>query len=96
MREKCTRCTKTGNNCGPNLTQFESGVTERAKKRKAKQSLERSSAPSRPDLYPHYDPNTTVVAPGTATSLAGDDDITEPESTPHVERSESPADANSM
>jgi hypothetical protein len=107
MQEKCIRCTTAGNDCGPNLTQFESGITERAKKRKAKQSLDRGSTQSnwrarsdfgtpRPHPYSHNDPNTTEVAPGTATSFAGDDDITEPEPTPHVERYGNPVDANSV
>ena len=96
MQEKCIRCTKAGNDCGPNLTQFDSGVTERAKKRKAKQSLDHGSTTPRPHPYSHDDPNTIEVASGTVTSFTGDDDITEPERTPRVERDGSPVDVNSM
>jgi hypothetical protein len=107
VQEKCIRCTKAGDDCGPNLTQFNSRITKRAKKRKAKESLDRGSTPSnrrarstfgtpRPHSYSHDDPNTIEAAPGTATSFPGDDDTTEPEPTPHVERYESPVDANSM
>jgi hypothetical protein len=96
VREKCTGCTKAGNDCGPNLTQFNSGITKRGKKRKAKQSLDHGSTTPSPHLYSHDDPNTIEVAPGTATSFAGGDDITEPEPTPYVERDGSPVDVHSM
>ena len=96
MQEKCIRCIKAGNDCGPNLTQFDSGITKRAKKRKAKRSLDHGSTTPRPLPYSHDDPNTIEVTPGRATSFAGDDDITEPEPTSHVERDGSPLDANSM
>jgi hypothetical protein len=95
VQEKCIRCTKAGNDCGPNLTQFDSGITKRAKKRKAEQSLDHGSTTPRPHPYSHDDPNTIELTPGTAT-FAGDDDITEPEPTPHVEQDESLVDINSM
>ena len=107
-QEKCIRCIKTGAECGPNLTQFESDKTRRGKKRKAKQSLDRDSAKStcrrtsiletlRPDSPFHDDSTRIETAAGKATFLAAsDDDNNSPELTPLVEEHGSPVDTDSM
>lgn len=106
-QEKCIRCTKAGDECGPNLTQFESDTTSRGKKRKARLSLDHGSTQSnwrarsdfgnpRPQSSSHDGPDTTEASSGKEPSFAAGDDNTKPESTPRVERYGSPVDANSM
>jgi hypothetical protein len=106
-QEKCIRCIKTGAECGPNLTQFESDETKRGKKRKAKQSLDRDSAKStrrrtsisetlKPDSPFHDDSNRIETASGGATFSAASDDNTYPESTPLVEEHGSLVDTDFM
>jgi hypothetical protein len=105
-QEKCLRCTKTGAECGPNLTQFESDKTRRGKKRKAKQSLDHDSAQStwrgasiletlRPEPF-HDDSTRIETASARATFLAASDDDNYPEPTPLVEEHGSPVDTDSM